>query len=103
MTVRTIPLLLTVLSAAALAACSDKTADDNRTAQGQVLEGSVSDAMLPMDTVRSQAPLAPRAAPSDVQTKDIKDASSPKPAAVPVPLPSDSVTPEPSPAAPAAT
>lgn len=31
-------------------------------AQGQILPGSTSDAMLPLDTVRSQAPLAPRAA-----------------------------------------
>lgn len=29
-------------------------------AQGQILPGSTSDAMLPVDTVRSQAPLAPR-------------------------------------------
>ena len=29
------------------------------TAQGQVLPGSASDAMLPLDTVKSQAPLAP--------------------------------------------
>ncbi|HMO67368.1 MAG TPA: hypothetical protein PKE25_01665 [Novosphingobium sp.] len=29
-------------------------------AGGEVLEGSISDAMLPLDTVRSQAPLAPR-------------------------------------------
>lgn len=31
-------------------------------AQGEILPGSASDAMLPLDTVRSQAPLAPRAA-----------------------------------------
>ena len=31
------------------------------TAQGQVLPGSASDAMLPLDTVKSQAPLAPKA------------------------------------------
>ncbi len=31
-------------------------------AQGQILPGSASDAMLPVDTVRSQAPLAPKAA-----------------------------------------
>ena len=103
MTERTIPLLLTMLSALALAACSDKHPNDNRTAQGQVLEGSVSDAMLPLDTVRSQAPLAPRAAPSDVQTKVSKDAKSPNPATAPVILPSDSATPDATPAAPAAT
>jgi hypothetical protein len=30
-------------------------------AEGEILPGSASDAMLPLDTVRSQAPLAPRA------------------------------------------
>lgn len=30
-------------------------------ASGEVLPGSVSDAMLPLDTVKSQAPLAPKA------------------------------------------
>ena len=43
----------------ALAACNDaETEDDGRTAGGQVLEGSISDSMLPLDTVRSQPPLA---------------------------------------------
>lgn len=35
------------------------------TASGEVLPGSVSDAMLPLDTVKSQAPLAPKAEASD--------------------------------------
>ena len=30
------------------------------TAQGEVLPGSASDAMLPLDTLKSQAPLAPK-------------------------------------------
>ena len=30
------------------------------TAQGEVLPGAASDAMLPLDTVKSQAPLAPK-------------------------------------------
>lgn len=34
-------------------------------AEGEILPGSVSDAMLPVDTVRSQAPLAPRVEGSD--------------------------------------
>ena len=46
-----------------LAACQGETkktgADETRTAQGEVLPGSASDAMLPLDTVRSQPPLAP--------------------------------------------
>jgi hypothetical protein len=42
-----------------LIACGDKSdEDDDRKASGQVLEGTVSDAMLPLDTVSSQPPLA---------------------------------------------
>ncbi len=45
-----------------LAACGDDAetgaAEDNRQASGEVLEGTISDAMLPLDEVRSQAPLA---------------------------------------------
>ena len=44
-----------------LAACQDKSRKPAGpgTAQGEVLPGSVSDAMLPLDTLRSQPPLAP--------------------------------------------
>ena len=35
------------------------------TAQGEVLPAAASDAMLPLDTVKSQAPLAPKAEGSD--------------------------------------
>ena len=46
-----------------LAACGSETkAPVAKDAGGEVLEGSISDAMLPLDTVRSQAPLAPRPA-----------------------------------------
>ena len=56
------------------------------TAQGEVLPGAASDAMLPLDTVKSQAPLAPKAESSD--GGDAKGASkspakAPKPAASP--------------------
>jgi hypothetical protein len=44
----------------ALAACGRKEPDASAKAAGEILEGSVSDAMLPFDTVRSQPPLAPR-------------------------------------------
>jgi hypothetical protein len=44
----------------ALAACGSKEPDAKARAAGEILEGSVSDAMLPLDTVRSQPPLAPR-------------------------------------------
>lgn len=42
----------------ALAACGKKDASD-KAAGGEILPGSASDAMLPLDTVRSQPPLAP--------------------------------------------
>ncbi|HEX8055139.1 MAG TPA: hypothetical protein VF481_00650, partial [Novosphingobium sp.] len=46
----------------ALAACKgEKKPAEAGTAQGEILQGSVSDAMLPLDTVRSQPPLAPEA------------------------------------------
>jgi hypothetical protein len=46
----------------ALAGCQEKTqtAPSNATAVGEVLAGSASDAMLPVDTVRSKPPLAPK-------------------------------------------
>jgi hypothetical protein len=52
---------LTALLPLALAACGGQDrGDDKRTAGGEVLPGSVSDAMLPIDSVRSQPPLAPK-------------------------------------------
>ena len=46
----------------ALTGCKGDTKKDAGagTAQGEVLPGSASDAMLPLDTVKSQAPLAPK-------------------------------------------
>jgi hypothetical protein len=49
----------------ALAACGGEAeapveSDDSATATGDVLGGSISDAMLPLDEVRSQSPSAPR-------------------------------------------
>jgi hypothetical protein len=45
-----------------LAGCNGekKKAEDQRTAVGQILPASVSDSMLPYDTLRSQPPLAPQ-------------------------------------------
>lgn len=45
----------------ALAACggTEKKQKDQRTAAGEILPGSISDSMLPYDTVRSQPPLVP--------------------------------------------
>ncbi len=45
------------------AACEDQAAvpaEQGRAAAGEVLAGSVSDAMIPLDQLESQAPLAPR-------------------------------------------
>lgn len=66
---RTIALAVSLLLA--LSACEDEpeitVEDDGREATGEVLEGSISDAMLPIDQVRSQAPLA---APEESTTGD---------------------------------
>ncbi len=66
------PLIL----ALALAGCG-KAADKSTggTADGEILPGSASDAMLPLDSVRSQPPLAPKAAPSDKATGAAKGAT----------------------------
>lgn len=56
-------LVLILLAPLALSACgsgTDKKQKDQRTAAGEILPGSASDAMLPYDTVRSQPPLAPK-------------------------------------------
>ena len=49
------------VAALALAGCqAEKKPATKGSAGGEVLAGSASDAMLPIDTVRSQPPLAPR-------------------------------------------
>ena len=49
-----------------VSACgSDGKVDERDGAAGEILPGSASDAMIPLETLRSQAPLAPRAAPSE--------------------------------------
>ena len=57
------PFTIVALSLLTLTACKaepNKTAGG--TAQGVVLPGAASDAMLPLDTLKSQAPLAPKVA-----------------------------------------
>ncbi|NBC37833.1 hypothetical protein GTZ99_14860 [Novosphingobium sp. FSY-8] len=54
---------MAVALCAVLAACGakkDARQDDQRSASGQVLSGSISDAMLPYEATSSQPPLAPR-------------------------------------------
>ena len=62
MTPRGFMLIGAAMLALALGACKGepKKAAGAGTAQGEVLPGSASDAMLPLDTVRSQSPLAPK-------------------------------------------
>ena len=51
-------LILALPALALLAACGgDAPASDGRSASGEVLEGTISDAMLPVDRVRSEPPL----------------------------------------------
>jgi hypothetical protein len=58
----TVPLLAALL----LGGCGNDGHKDGpgRKAEGEILGQSVSDAMLPLDRVRSQAPLAPQSAGS---------------------------------------
>lgn len=76
-------LLFALALTAALGACTEeKKASAARTAEGEILDGSISDAMLPLDTVRSQAPLAPKAAePGDSKPASAAKADRPKEAA----------------------
>ena len=78
--------------ALALAACKgDEKKAVGGNASGEILPGSVSDAMLPLDTVTSQAPLAPKA-----ETAEKADTPKPgRPAAGPAPKPSASPADEP--------
>ncbi|WP_423141816.1 hypothetical protein ACOYW6_00140 [Parablastomonas sp. CN1-191] len=52
-----VPALL--IACLALAACKPSGKDANGTAAGTILPGSTSDAMIPLDQVRSEPPLAP--------------------------------------------
>ncbi len=66
----------------ALAACEQQTtapAEQGRAASGEVLPGSVSDAMIPLEQLDSQAPLAPR------QAAPVGDVDAEQPDVEPVP------------------
>lgn len=54
---------LILAAALALSACSggsDQKETGAGKAEGEILPGSISDAQLPLDTVKSQSPLAPK-------------------------------------------
>lgn len=97
-----------IVLAATLGACGNngsETGGPERNAPaGEVLGGEISDAMVPLDTVRSTSPAAPRAAASGTGTpKTIKErrAALPQPevSGGPEPLPADPAA-EDTPAAP---
>lgn len=90
---RKLPILILAL---ALAACGSGKKDEGAgKAEGQILPASASDAMLPLDTVRSQAPLAPKveaggkaddpadAVATDAAVPPVTDAAAPAPAEAP--------------------
>jgi hypothetical protein len=93
---------LAALSLALLiAACGQQSkpaADDSRSAEGQVLGGTISDAMLPLDTVTSQPPPMPAGA-AEGDAEESPDETATGPAAEPTPEASASATaaPKPSP------
>ena len=60
-------LLFPLIPLALLAACNDAPADEGRAAAGEVLEGTISDAMLPVDRVTSEPPLEDPEAFAEVQ------------------------------------
>lgn len=75
-----------------LSACGGdgaKKAEGAGTAQGEILPGSVSDAMIPLDQVKSQAPLAPKTEGGDTKDanagEDPNSATTGKPADEPAP------------------
>ena len=94
-----------IAAVALLAACHESSPkNDQRSASGQVLQGTISDAMLPVDKLRSQGPtLAPTAgkgAPKGAAeaTSAATDATSEAPDApagdaTPAPAPSPSTAP----------
>ncbi len=70
-----------LLLAACGGASSDGSGAGDGTAPGEVLEGSVSDAMLPLDTATSQSPPLKLAAPEAAGQGAANDAADAEPAA----------------------
>jgi hypothetical protein len=93
------PVCLSLL-ALALSACGHKKQPEQSSAAGQILQHSVSDAMLPYDTVRSQPPMAePTGAGVEPGPMPAVRVSAPKPqetatgAPTAAPAPTEAVTP----------
>ena len=68
-------LLLALPAFALLAACGGDAPADGRAASGEVLEGTISDEMLPVDRVRSEPPLEDPEAFAKVRSKADEDAA----------------------------
>jgi hypothetical protein len=83
------------LSLLVLSACKgEEKAPAAGTAGGEILPASVSDAMLPLDTVRSQPPLAPRPSAAKEEAADeAGDEDKPGPASPQAPAPAATATP----------
>jgi hypothetical protein len=62
----------------ALGACNKRQSDKQAAAGGEILPGSASDALLPLDTVTSAPPLAPKVVKaSGVTASEAPDAAAP--------------------------
>ena len=97
-------LLATAMLACLIVAGCERKAEERTKASGEVLEGTISDAMIATDAVRSEPPLAPRKtdAPDTKGGKaQAKPADGTEPAETPAPEPSPAVeaSPAPKPAA----
>ena len=66
--------IVMLLPLALLASCGEEPAEDGRAASGEVLEGTISDAMLPLDSVQSEPPLQDPEAFAEAQEKAAADA-----------------------------
>jgi hypothetical protein len=69
MTSRLLAAAMPILLLAGCGGGSDSDKADKRTASGEVLEGTISDAMLPLETVKSQPPLL-KVQPAEEQTNE---------------------------------
>ena len=70
--------LAVLMPLALLAACHKPAPNDQRSASGEVLQGTTSDAMLPLDSLKSQGPtLAPSEEKSTPEGQDDQDKKAP--------------------------
>jgi hypothetical protein len=68
---------LVLAALVALASCGSENKEaDRRTAVGEILPGSASDAMIHYDALRSQPPLAPRTGSAGGAAEDADDTAS---------------------------